>query len=110
MPVQNLRESAVIIAEKTGYGFEWVRIKFARNFQSTLRGIHMSLATVAYRISSDDSFVLMLQQCPEEVLQSAGIFLTKEEEVALQKVLSVPGMLNSLLDQVLKAEPWIYCA
>ena len=70
----------------------------------------MSLATVAYRISSDNSFVLMLQQCPEEVLQSAGIELSKEEEAALLKVLSVPGMLNSLLDHVLKAEPWIYCA
>ena len=70
----------------------------------------MSLATVAYRISSDDSFALMLQQCPEEVLQSAGFELSKEEEAALLKVLSVPGMINSLLDHVLKAEPWIYCA
>lgn len=70
----------------------------------------MSLATIAYRVSSDSSFASMLQQSPDSVLQSAGIVLTAEERVALQKILNVPGMIDDLLNHILKAEPWVYCA
>ena len=70
----------------------------------------MSLATIAYRLSSDASFATQLQQSPDAVLQSAGIVLTEEERAALQKILSVPGMINNLFDHILKAEPWGYCA
>ena len=79
-------------------------------FKSTYRGAPMSLATIAYRVSSDPSFASLLQQSPDDVLQSAGIVLTEEERAALQKILSVPGMINNLLDHILKAEPWVYCA
>ena len=79
-------------------------------FKSTNRGAPMSLATIAYRVSSDPSFASLLQQSPDDVLHSAGIVLTEEERTALQKILSVPGMINDLLNQILKAEPWVYCA
>jgi argonaute-like protein implicated in RNA metabolism and viral defense len=70
----------------------------------------MALATIAYRVSSDPSFAFLLQQSPDVVLQSAGIILTGEERGALQKILSVPGMIDDLLNRVLKSEPWVYCA
>lgn len=70
----------------------------------------MSLATIAYRLSSDASFAIQLQQSPEAVLQSAGITLTDEERAALQKMLSIPGMIEDLRNKILKAEPWFYCA
>jgi len=84
--------------------------KIGALFKSTYRGALMSLATIAYRVSSDPSFASLLQQSPDDVLQSAGIVLTEEERTALQKILSVPGMINDLLDHILKAEPWVYCA
>lgn len=84
--------------------------KIGALFKSTYRGALMSLAIIAYRVSSDPSFASLLQQSPDDVLQSAGIVLTEEERTALQKILSVPGMINDLLDHILKAEPWVYCA
>ena len=84
--------------------------KIGALFKSTNRGALMSLATIAYRVSSDPPFASLLQQSPDDVLQSAGIVLTEEERTALQKILSVPGMINDLLDHILKAEPWVYCA
>ena len=70
----------------------------------------MSLATIAYRLSFDGSFATQLQQSPDAVLQSAGIVLTEEERAALQKMLSIPGMVDDLRNKILKAEPWFYCA
>lgn len=70
----------------------------------------MSLATIAYRVSSDPSFASLLQQSPDEVLQSAGIVLTEEERMALQKIFDVPDMINDSLNHILKAEPWVYSA
>ena len=68
----------------------------------------MSLAMIAYRISTDDSFAALLQQSPEEALLACGIKLTKEEETAIRKVIGIPGMLNDLLDNVYKAEGWVF--
>lgn len=69
----------------------------------------MSLATIAYRLSSDASFATQLQQSPDAVLHSAGIVLTEEERIALQKMLSVPEMIDDIRNKMLKAEPWFYC-
>lgn len=84
--------------------------KICALFKSTDRGVVMSLAIIAYRVSSDPSFASLLQQSPDDVLQLAGIVLTEEERTALQKILDVPGMINESLNHILKAEPWVYSA
>lgn len=68
----------------------------------------MTLATVAYRISSDPVFAALVKKSPEVALKRSGISLTPEEKTALQKVISVPGLAKSLLDNVFKAESWVY--
>ena len=54
----------------------------------------MTLATIAYRISTDVSFAAMLQKNTEETLQQAGIVLSTVENSALQKILSLPEKLS----------------
>ena len=112
-----LRQRALQIAgiRKKNCGLNWLQVRMGLDkigalFKPTYRGAPMSLATIAYRVSSDPSFASSLQQSPDDVLQSTGIVLTEEERTALQKILSVPGMINDLLDHILKAEPWVYCA
>jgi hypothetical protein len=70
----------------------------------------MTLAAVAYQISTDSSLASLIKESPEDALKRFGISLTPEEKAALQKVISIPGLVTSLLDNVLKAEPWVYCA
>ncbi len=66
----------------------------------------MTLATVAYRISTDVSFAAMLQKNAEEALQQAGIVLVLEEKTALEKLLALPGQIARAGNVLLTAEPW----
>jgi hypothetical protein len=103
---QNLRESATNLAENPSYRSQRPRINLASNSKSTLRGIEMTLATVAYRISTDVSFAAMLQKNAEEALQQAGIVLVLEEKTALEKLLALPGQIARAGNVLLTAEPW----
>ncbi|MEW6404169.1 MAG: hypothetical protein AB1649_20425 [Chloroflexota bacterium] len=104
---QNLRESATILAEYPSYRSQSARINLASNSKSTLRGIEMTLATVAYRISTDVSFATLLQQNAEEALQQAGITLEKTEKKALETLLALPGQISRAGNVMLTAEPWV---
>jgi hypothetical protein len=53
----------------------------------------MTLATVAYRISSDVSFAAMMHKNAEEALHQAGIVLVLEEKTVLEKLLALPGKI-----------------
>jgi hypothetical protein len=66
----------------------------------------MTLATIAYRISTDVSFAAMLQKNTEETLHQAGIVLKRDEETALQKILTLPGHITQAGNYALTAEPW----
>lgn len=66
----------------------------------------MSLATVAYRISTDVSFAAMLQKNAEEVLRKSGILLSADETCALKKVLAAPGNLLLAGVDIIAPEPW----
>ena len=79
----------------------------ASNSKFTLRGIEMTLATVAYRISTDVSFAALLQQNAEEALQQAGITLEKTEKKALETLLALPGHISRAGNVMLTAEPWV---
>jgi len=104
---QNLRESATILADYPSYRSQRARINLASNSKSTLRGIEMTLATVAYRISTDVSFAALLQQNAEEALQQAGITLEKTEKKALETLLALPGNISRTGNVMLTAEPWV---
>ncbi len=67
----------------------------------------MTLATVAYRISTDVSFAALLQQNAEEALQQAGITLEKPEKKALETLLALPGQISRAGNVMLTAEPWV---
>ena len=67
----------------------------------------MTLATVAYRISTDVSFAALLQKNAEETLQKAGITLSNDEKSALLKLLSLPGQIIDAGNVMLTAEPWV---
>ncbi len=67
----------------------------------------MTLATVAYRISTDVSFAALLQQNAEEALQQAGITLEKTEKKALETLLTLPGHISRAGNVMLTAEPWV---
>lgn len=67
----------------------------------------MTLATVAYRISTDVSFAALLQQNAEEALQQAGITLEKTEKKALETLLALPGRISRAGNVMLTAEPWV---
>ena len=67
----------------------------------------MTLATVAYRISTDVSFAALLQQNAEEALQQAGITLEKTEKQALETLLALPGHISRAGNVMLTAEPWV---
>ncbi len=67
----------------------------------------MTLATVAYRISTDASFASLLQKSPEEALRRSGIALSAEEKTALQKFMEIPGQLASRIQPMfVTGEPW----
>ena len=66
----------------------------------------MTLATVAYRISSDLSFAALLQKNAEEALQKSGILLSADETSALKKVLATPGQLFLGGLDIVAPEPW----
>jgi hypothetical protein len=104
---RNLRESATIFADYPSYRSKSARINLASNSKSTLRGIEMTLATVAYRISTDVSFAALLQQNAEEALQQAGITLEKTEKKALETLLTLPGHISRAGNVMLTAEPWV---
>jgi hypothetical protein len=91
----------------SSYRSQWVRINLASNSKSTLRGIEMTLATVAYRISTDVSFAELLQQNAEEALQQAGYKLSIDEKSALQKLLALPGQIIKAGNVMLTGEPWV---
>lgn len=55
----------------------------------------MTLATIAHRISTDNSFAELLQTNPDNALIQTGICVTVEERIALQKFLECPGSLKS---------------
>ena len=67
----------------------------------------MTLATVAYRISTDVSFAAMLQKNAEEALQQAGIVLEKTEKKALENLLALPEQISKAGNYMLTAEPWV---
>ena len=67
----------------------------------------MTLATVAYRISTDVSFAAMLQQNAEEALQQAGIALEIAEKKALKALLTLPGQITQASSVMLAGEPWV---
>lgn len=67
----------------------------------------MTLATVAYRISTDVSFAALLQQNAEEALQQAGITLEKTEKKALETLLALPDHISRAGNVMLTAEPWV---
>jgi flagellar basal body rod protein FlgB len=66
----------------------------------------MTLATVAYRISTDVSFAELLQKNTEEALQQAGITLEKTEKKALETLLSLPEAISKAGNYMLTTEPW----
>lgn len=66
----------------------------------------MTLATVAYRISTDVSFAALLQKNVEEALQKAGIILSNDEKTALLKLISLPDQILQAGNVMLTAEPW----
>jgi len=103
---QILRESASILADYPSYRSQRVRINLASNSKSTLRGIEMTLATVAYRISTDVSFAELLQLNAEEALQQAGIALEKTEKKALEALLALPESISKAGNYMLTTEPW----
>jgi len=103
---QNLRESATILADYPSYRSQRVRINLASNSKSTLRGIEMTLATVAYRISTDVSFAESLQMNAEVALQLAGIALEKTEKKALEALLALPESISKAGNFMLTTEPW----
>ena len=67
----------------------------------------MTLATVAYRISTDVSFAELLQMNAEEALRQAGITLEKTEKKALETLLALPGHPSRAGNVMLTAEPWV---
>ena len=67
----------------------------------------MTLATVAYRISTDVSFAALLQKNAVEALQQAGITLEKTEKKALETLLALPGQISRAGNVMLTAEPWV---
>jgi hypothetical protein len=101
-----LRESATILADYPSYRFQRARINLASNSKSTLRGIEMTLATVAYRISTDVSFAESLQMNAEVALQLAGIALEKTEKKALEALLALPESISKAGNFMLTTEPW----
>lgn len=66
----------------------------------------MTLATVAYRISTDVSFAAMLQKNADEALQQAGIVLSADEKCALQNFLAIPGQIFTVGSALFSSEPW----
>ena len=67
----------------------------------------MTLATVAYRISTDVSFAALLQKNAEEALQQAGIVLEETEKKALKNLLALPVQISKAGNYMLTAEPWV---
>ena len=67
----------------------------------------MTLATIAYRISTDVSFAALLQKNAEEALQQAGITLEKTEKKALETLLALPGQVTRGGNVMLTGEPWV---
>lgn len=66
----------------------------------------MTLATVAYRISTDVSFAALLQKNADEALQKAGIVLSADEKCALQNFLTIPGQILTAGSTLFSSEPW----
>ncbi|HEY9075022.1 MAG TPA: hypothetical protein VIO61_00670 [Anaerolineaceae bacterium] len=66
----------------------------------------MTLATVAYRISTDVSFAELLQLIAEEALQQAGIALEKTEKKVLETLLALPESISKAGNTMLTTEPW----
>ncbi len=66
----------------------------------------MTLATVAYRISTDVSFAALLQKNADEALHKAGIVLSADETSALKKILAASGQLLLAGMDIVAPEPW----
>lgn len=66
----------------------------------------MTLATVAYRISTDVSFAALLQKNADEALQQAGIVLSTDEKCALENFLAIPGQIFTAGSALFSSEPW----
>jgi hypothetical protein len=82
------------------------KINLASNSKSTLRGIEMTLATVAYRISSDVSFAALLKQNTEEALRQVKISLQPEEKKALEQLIALPEDSIMAGKPMLVVEDW----
>ena len=80
--------------------------KLGEQFQIHFKRCNMTLATIAYRISTDVSFAAMLRKNTEETLHQAGIVLKMDEKTALQKILALPGQISRTGNYALTAEPW----
>jgi hypothetical protein len=81
-------------------------INLARNSKSILRGIEMTLATVAYRISSDVSFAALLKQNAEEALRQMKIALQPEEKKALVQLMALSDVTTMTGKPMLAVEDW----
>jgi hypothetical protein len=66
----------------------------------------MTLATIAYRISSDDSFAALLKQNAEEALRQVKIALKPEEKKALERLMALPEEITLAGKAMLAVEDW----
>ncbi len=66
----------------------------------------MTLATVAYRISTDASFAALLKQNAEEALRQVKVALKPEEKKALDMLMALPEEITLAGKAMLTAEPW----
>jgi hypothetical protein len=66
----------------------------------------MTLATVAYRISSDVSFATLLKQNAEEALRQVQIVLQPEEKKALDTLMAMPEEITLAGKAMLAVEDW----
>jgi hypothetical protein len=66
----------------------------------------MTLATVAYRISSDVSFAALLKQNTEEALRQVQIALQPEEKKALEMLMALPEEITLAGKAMLAVEDW----
>ena len=66
----------------------------------------MTLATVAYRISTDISFAALLKQNAEEALRQLNVALQPAEKQALQTLMALPEKAILIEKGLLAIEDW----
>jgi hypothetical protein len=66
----------------------------------------MTLANVAYRISSDVSFAALLKQNAEEALRQVKIALQPEEKKALEQLMALSAETTMTGKSMLAVEDW----